>query len=120
MFYFIKHQKFALVIYILNDIQIKFYSNLSVDNFINAAEKVQSYSKDFDLPNTKRNNRIFTHIFDVTKVIASNYDFNPYAQTRAVLKENGVLIFDGYLRLLEIKPEKGEISYNVNLFLRML
>ena len=89
---------------------------LSVDNFINAAEKVQSYSKDFDLPNTKRNNRIFTHIFDVTKVIASNYDFNPYAQTRAVLKENGVLIFDGYLRLLEIKTENGEISYNVNLF----
>ena len=89
---------------------------LSVDNFTNATEKIHSYSKSFDLPNTKRNNRIFTHIFDVTKVIASNYDFNPYAITRAVLKENGVLIFDGFLRLLDIKTENGEISYNVNLF----
>tara|TARA_R100000664_G_C2758808_1_gene148034 strand:- start:801 stop:3716 length:2916 start_codon:yes stop_codon:yes gene_type:complete len=89
---------------------------LSVDNFTNATEKIQSYSKDFDLPNTKRNNRIFTHIFDVSKVITSTYDFNPYAMTRAVVKENGVLIFDGFLKLLEIKTDKEQISYNVNLF----
>ena len=89
---------------------------LSVDEFRNIAEHTQSYSRDFDLPNTKRNNKIFTHIFDVTKVIATSYDFNPYAQTRAVLKENGVIIFDGFLRLIEIKDQEGEISYNVNMF----
>ena len=89
---------------------------LSVDNFANVAEKPQSYSKDFDLPNTKRNNKIFTHIFEVTKVINTTYDFNPYAKTRAILKEDGVVIFDGFLRLIEIKDQQGEISYNVNLF----
>ena len=90
--------------------------SLSVDDFKNVIEKPQSYSKDFNLPNTKRNNKIFTHIFDVNKVIASTYDFNPYAKTKAVLKEDGLLIFEGYLKLLNIKEEEGEISYNVNLY----
>ena len=34
--------------------------SLSIDNFKNVAEKTQSYSKDFKLPATKRNNKIFT------------------------------------------------------------
>ena len=89
---------------------------LSVDNFTNIAEKTQSYSKDFDLPATKRNNKIFTHIFDVTKTISDAYDFNPYVSTKAALKQNGVLLFEGSLRLIEIVDKNGEISYNVNLF----
>ena len=40
--------------------------SLSIDDFKNVAEKTQSYSKDFHLPNTKRNNKIFGHIFEVT------------------------------------------------------
>jgi len=89
---------------------------LNVDDFKNAIEKPQSYSKSFDLPGTKRNNKIFTHIFDITKTIETAYDFNPYNQTRSVLKQNGVVIFDGTLRLLEIIDKEGEISYNVNLY----
>ena len=89
---------------------------LSIDNFKNAAEKTQSYSKSFDLPATKRNNKIFTHIFDVQKIINDVYDFNPYIKTKAVLKQDGLLIFEGSLRLIEIKDDNGEISYNVNLF----
>ena len=89
---------------------------LSVDEFKNITEKTQSYSKSFDLPNTKRNSRIFTHIFEITRVITSVFDFNPYAKTRAVLKQNGVSILDGFLRLIDITEKKGEISYNVNLY----
>ena len=88
---------------------------LSVDDFKNVAEKVQSYSKDFDLPATKRNNKIFDNIFDVTRK-DTGISFNPYKQTQAILKENGYTIFQGYLRLIEIKTQKGEISYNVNLY----
>jgi hypothetical protein len=40
---------------------------LSVDDFKNVAEKVQSYSKAFNLPSTKRNNKIFNAIFEVTR-----------------------------------------------------
>ena len=88
---------------------------LSVDDFKNVAEKVQSYSKDFNLPATKRNNKIFDNIFDVTRK-DTGISFNPYKQTQAILKENGYTIFQGYLRLIEIKTQKGEISYNVNLY----
>lgn len=89
---------------------------LSIDNFKNAIEQTQSYSKDFDLPATKRNNKIFTHIFDVQKTIENVFDFNPYVKTKAILKQNGLLIFEGSLRLISIKDNEGEISYNVNLF----
>ncbi len=90
---------------------------LSIDNFKNVAEKVQSYSKSFDLPATKRNNKIFSSLFDVTRSVQSDvYAFNPYRKTKAILKEDGYTIFDGYLRLTEIKEKQEEISYVVNLY----
>ena len=90
--------------------------SLSVDDFKNVAEKVQSYSKDFNLPATKRNNRIFGSIFEITKSVGSLNSFNPLITTRAVLKQNGLMLFDGSLKLIDIQDREGEISYNVNLF----
>ena len=89
---------------------------LSIDDFKNVAEKIQSYSKDFNLPATKRNNQIFGNIFEITRTVANPYDFNPYVRTRAVLKQDGVILFDGALRLIDIQDREGEISYNVNLY----
>ena len=89
---------------------------LSIDNFKNVAEKIQSYSKDFNLPATKRNNKIFGNLFEITRTVANPYDFNPYVQTRAVLKQDGLILFDGSLRLIDIQDKEGEISYNVNLY----
>ena len=89
---------------------------LSVDNFKNVAEKIQSYSKDFNLPATKRNNKIFSNLFQITRTVANPYDFNPYITTRAVLKQDGIILFDGSLRLIDIQDREGEISYNVNLY----
>ena len=88
---------------------------LSVDDFKNVAEKVQSYSKAFNLPATKRNNRIFDAIFEITR----SYEgiiFSPYKKTRCVLKQDGFILFEGYLRLLDVTDKEGEISYNVNLY----
>ena len=90
---------------------------LSVDNFKNAAEKVQSYSKAFNLPATKRNNQIFDNIFEITRYVEGNSIlFNPLKRTKAVLKQDGFLIFEGYMRMLDISEKDGEISYNVNLY----
>ena len=89
--------------------------SLSVDNFKNVAEKVQSYSKGFKLPATKRNNQIFTNLFEVT-MVQDVYSFNPYVKTPCVLKQNGFIIFEGYLRLIDIQDKEAEISYNVNLY----
>ena len=88
---------------------------LSVDEFKNVAEKVQSYSKAFNLPSTKRNNRIFNAIFEITR----SYDgliFSPYKRTQCVLKQDGFILFEGFLRLLDVTDKEGEISYNVNLY----
>jgi hypothetical protein len=91
---------------------------LSVDDFKNVAEKIQSYSKAFNLPSTKRNNRIFDHIFEITREVASTGGllFSPYKRTKCVLKQDGFILFNGYLRLLDITDKEGEISYNVNLY----
>jgi len=88
---------------------------LSIDDFKNVAEKTQSYSKDFHLPNTKRNNKIFGHIFDVQRS-QTGFAFNPYVKTKAILKEDSYLIFEGFLQLIDINDKEGEISYNVNLY----
>ena len=88
---------------------------LSIDDFKSVAEKVQSYSKDFNLPATKRNNRIFNNMFDVTRS-DDGIIFNPYIKTRSVLKQDGFILFEGYLRLINVKDKNGEISYNVNLY----
>jgi hypothetical protein len=88
---------------------------LSVDNFKNAAEQVQSYSKAFNLPATKRNNQIFDNMFEVTRTI-EGIVFNPYVRTQAILKQDGVLLFEGFLRMIDISEKDGEVSYNVNLY----
>ena len=91
--------------------------SLSVDEFKNVAEKVQSYSKAFNLPATKRNNRIFDQVFEITRDTPFKSPlFNPYQKTQCVLKQDGLLLFSGYLRLLDITDKEGEISYNVNLY----
>ena len=89
--------------------------SLSVDDFKNVAEKVQSYSKAFNLPATKRNNRIFDNIFEVTRS-DDGVIFNPYKKTQCVLKQDGFILFEGYLRMLDVTEKEGEISYNVNLY----
>ena len=91
---------------------------LSVDDFKNVAEKVQSYSKAFNLPATKRNNRIFNHIFEITREVesAGSLLFNPYKKTKCVLKQDSFILFEGYLRMLNITDKEGEISYDVNLY----
>ena len=89
--------------------------SLSVDDFKNVAEKVQSYSKAFNLPATKRNNRIFDNIFEITRS-NDGVIFNPYKKTKCVLKQDGFILFEGYLRMLDVTDKEGETSYNVNLY----
>ena len=89
--------------------------SLSIDDFKNVAEKVQSYSKDFNLPATKRNNQIFNNMFEITRA-DDGLIFNPYIKTKCVLKQDGFILFEGYLRLIDVKDKEGEISYNVNLY----
>mgnify|MGYP003146379308 CR=1 FL=1 len=88
---------------------------LSIDDFTNVAEKVQSYSKSFQIPQTKRNKQTFNDIFEITRF----YDgvvFNPYMKTECTLRVDGILVFQGFLRLIDVSDKGGEVSYNVNLY----
>ena len=92
---------------------------LSIDNFKNMAEKTQSYSKGFNIPATKHNNKIFNSIYDMQSSSQGQYGeslFSPYKITKTVLKEDGHVIFDGYMKLIDIVNKEGESSYNINLF----
>ena len=89
--------------------------SLSVDDFKNTAEQVQSYSKAFNLPGTKRNNKIFDNLFEITRS-DDGVIFNPYVKTQCKLKQDGFILFEGYLRMIDIQEKQGEISYNVNLY----
>jgi hypothetical protein len=88
---------------------------LSIDEFKNVAEQVQSYSKAFNLPGTKRNNKIFDNLFEITRA-DDGVIFNPYVKTQCKLKQDGFILFEGYLRMIDIQDKQGEISYNVNLY----
>ena len=88
---------------------------LSVEDFKNVAENVASYSKAFNLPATKRNNKAFDSMFEITRDY-NGIIFNPYQKTECILKQDGLLLFKGYLRLLDVTDKLGEISYNVNLY----
>tara|TARA_R110002020_G_scaffold212120_2_gene418560 strand:+ start:4697 stop:7462 length:2766 start_codon:yes stop_codon:yes gene_type:complete len=88
---------------------------LSIDDFKNAAEKVQSYSKSFKVPGTKRNNKIFDNAFSINRA-DDGVIFNPYVRTQSLLKQDGFTLFEGYLRLIDVTEKNGEVSYNVNLY----
>ena len=54
-------------------------------------------------------------MFEVTRA-DDGLIFNPYVKTKCVLKEDGFILFEGYLRMIDVKDKEGEISYNVNLY----
>ena len=89
---------------------------LSVSEFTNAVNNVQSYSKDFRLPSTKRNDKVFSHIYNLDSSIeGNNTAFNPYIKTIATVKEDNVEIFTGELTLNSIDKGSEGVIYNVHL-----
>ena len=88
---------------------------LSIDDFTKVAEKVQSYSKSFNIPETKRNKRTFNNIFDITRS-DDGIIFNPYKRTECILRVDGIVVFQGYLRLIDVSDKNGEVSYSINLY----
>ena len=101
-------------IYEEEDIPLTF----SIDDFRDIASQVKSYSKNFDLPGTKRNNQIFENVFAVTRSTfrRDSFMFNPTLRTKFILKQDGFTIMQGYLKLIDIKSKDEQITYSVNLF----
>ena len=86
---------------------------LQVDDVRDIESKNASYSKDFNLPATKRNNKFFEHYYNLDRY-TTNY--NIYKNVKAYLYVDEVLVLEGFLRLLNVVDKDTEITYNVVLF----
>ncbi len=85
---------------------------LNVDDLREIGSKNGGYSKDFDLPYTKVNNKFFNHIYD----LQVDSSFNPFTNVRAELYINENLVFAGGLYLQGFVDKDAKKHYTVNLF----
>lgn len=95
----------------------------------NPEQRTQSHSKTITIPASKVNNKLFSHIYEISyasqsTVINFDPDFNPNKKATARVLIDGVEIFNGFAQLMKInkngsKPESYEIvifSEVINLF----
>ncbi len=85
---------------------------LTVDDLKDFGNKNASFTKDFDLPATKNNNKFFEQVYNLD--VDSSY--NPRAKTEAVISDDGVEIFSGSMYLNEVLEKNGLIVYRVNVY----
>lgn len=86
---------------------------LQVDDIRDIEHKQASFSKDFDLPATKKNNKFFEHFYNVDRYTTN---FNIYKNTKAFLYSEDVLLLEGYLKLMNVVDKNTEVTYNVVMF----
>ena len=99
------------------DISIKY----EVDNIREANSKNSSYSKSYDIPATKKNNKSFRHIYDLQSDMKGQPNavlnaFNPYKSCDVLVYSDGSLILEGIMFLNEIKEKNQDYSYNVTVY----
>ena len=101
------------------DQQLDLYGNeninltLQVDDVRDISNKNASYSKDFNLPATKTNNKFFEHYYNLDRY---NNSFSAYKNIKAFLYVDDILILEGFIKLLSVLDKNTEISYNVVMF----
>ena len=84
-----------------------------VDEVRNIKNKNASYSKNFNIPATKKNNNFFEHYYDLDRY---NLNFNAYKSVRCFLKVDGITILEGYLKLLGTLEKQTEITYSIVIY----
>ena len=84
----------------------------AIDDLRDIESKVGDYSKSFDLPATKTNNRYFGYLHDLQSDV-SQYD--TLNGQKCELFINGISVFEGLLYLNEIVKLDNETKYKVNL-----
>jgi hypothetical protein len=91
--------------------------NFSIADIRNPEKRNGSYSKTVELYGTKTNNKFFEHYYGVNT--ATN-NFNPNIKTPCYILQRGAVVFDGDLRLREVKVilrnDIEEIKYSIEIF----
>lgn len=82
--------------------------NFSIADIRYLEKRNSSYSKDFTIPGTKKNNRIFNHIFEID----SDSAFNPKKRIPCYVLQDGIEVFSGSLQLNGVDVNK---DYDIGL-----
>lgn len=88
---------------------------LQVDDIRNIESKNASYSKSFNIPATKKNNRFFTSFYNIDSY-GSNNAFSVYSIIKSFLFVDDVLVLEGFMRLENALEKNTETSYSIVLF----
>lgn len=86
--------------------------NLSVSDVKDIGNRKASYSYDFNLPGTHKNNNFFKYLFNIN--VDSNYSLTTKVPTTII--SNGKELFDGYIELNNIIKNDDKIVYNINFY----
>jgi len=87
--------------------------NISFAEIQDITKKNSTYSKQFNLPGSKRNNDIFNYFFEFSSTFI---DFNPKLKFEAEILYNGYEILTGYIRLNAVNINKTSKVYNITFY----
>jgi len=88
----------------------------SIADIRNPEQRQGTFTKTISIPGTKTNNKLFSHIFKISKLSIST-DFNPALKADCLILEDSIEILRGSLRLIDISyQENGEIVWNCAVF----
>lgn len=95
----------------------------ALDDIQDFGARNTAFSKTIVLPGTARNNQLFGHIFDTRSANLYDstsrniaYNYNPAKRAACLMFVDQIQTFKGYLRLLEVRIDKGAIEYEVAVF----
>lgn len=99
---------------VTNDVSIPL--NFNIDTIFDLSQRKATYSKSIILPGTDNNNKAFGNSY----VINNESGFKPIFKSRVLIKNSGIILFDGILSLDNIteiiKNNNTEINYNVSVY----
>jgi len=101
------------------DNEIPMPISYSVGDFKNPENRRRSVSKTITVQGTQRNKRIFASAYNLSltnEISNLGFDFNPNAKVGARYLRKGVTIFEGLVRLLNVKIDNGTYSFEIVLF----
>lgn len=95
--------------------------NYSVTDLNSPAAVKNTYTKQLNIPGTKKNNDIFNHIYNLERIqgytaMYSGGEFNPIRTTEFTLYVNGEIYESGYFKLNEVNVNNNNIVYSITLF----
>jgi len=91
--------------------EVDIFLNFTLNNIKNVFERKTNFSKNFKVPHTNNNKKIFNYLFNINTI---NSTWN-YVKVDCSLYEDGVEIFKGFVSLKNIINENNKIIYDITL-----